>query len=55
MLAIHLRPENGTTVALHERWAGAGSERFWLEITDRTDIGVNLTAPKQDDTGNEYW
>src|SRR5687767_7611611 len=27
----------------------------WLEITDRTDLGVNLKAPQFDDAGRRYW
>jgi len=29
-------------------WAGDDRERFWLEITDRPDIGVDLHAPQRD-------
>jgi len=29
-------------------WAGDHGERFWLEITDRPDIGVDLHAPQRD-------
>lgn len=27
-------------------------ERYWLEITDRPDIGVDLHAPQRDASGN---
>jgi hypothetical protein len=32
-------------------WARAPDERFWLEITDRPDIGVDLHAPQRDAGG----
>jgi hypothetical protein len=32
-------------------WAGDARERFWLETTNRTDIGVDLKAPSADDRG----
>lgn len=34
-------------------WTGNDSERFWLESTDRDDLGTNLHAPKLDDAGKE--
>lgn len=40
---------------LHEWWAGDPSERFWLEITDREDLGTNLWAPQLDDGGRPTW
>jgi hypothetical protein len=33
-------------------WAGDSRQRFWLEITDRPDIGVDLHCPQRDATGN---
>jgi hypothetical protein len=32
-------------------WAGDQRERFWLEITDRPDIGVDVHAPQRDASG----
>jgi hypothetical protein len=32
-------------------WADDPRERFWLEITDRPDIGVDLHAPQRDASG----
>lgn len=32
-------------------WAGDPRQRFWLEITDRPDIGVDLHCPQRDATG----
>jgi hypothetical protein len=42
-------------MAISEWWAGDPSERFWMEITDRSDLGANLHAPQKDAGGNEYW
>jgi hypothetical protein len=33
-------------------WANDSRERFWLEITDRSDIGVDLHCPQRDAAGN---
>ncbi|MFD9984460.1 protein NO VEIN domain-containing protein [Streptomyces massasporeus] len=36
-------------------WRRDPSERYWLEITNRDDIGTNLLAPQVNDQGVEYW
>ena len=36
-------------------WIETPGEKYWLEITDRTDLGTDLNAPERDDEGNEYW
>lgn len=36
-------------------WSGDPTERYWLESTDRKDLGTDLRAPAVDDTGKEYW
>ena len=33
-------------------WAGDPRQRFWLEITDRPDIGIDLHCPQRDATGS---
>lgn len=33
-------------------WQADPTERYWLEITDRPDIGVDLHAPQRDAQGN---
>jgi hypothetical protein len=33
-------------------WADDPRQRFWLEITDRPDIGIDLHCPQRDATGN---
>ncbi|MBV1852036.1 protein NO VEIN domain-containing protein [Catellatospora tritici] len=42
-------------MAINDWWADDPSERFWLEITYRDDVGGDLLAPKLDRTGAEYW
>jgi hypothetical protein len=37
---------------LNAWWEGDGRQRFWLEITDRPDIGVDLHCPQKDAAGN---
>jgi hypothetical protein len=39
----------------HRWWEGEGRERFWLEITDRHDLGVDLNAPQSGRNGREQW
>lgn len=36
-------------------WQDQQSERFWLETTDREDVGANLHAPQHDYSGRENW
>lgn len=36
-------------------WSGQRDERFWLEITDRKDIGIDLHAPQIGRDGQEIW
>jgi 5-methylcytosine-specific restriction protein A len=36
-------------------WAGDPSERYWLEATDREDIGADLKAPETDAGGRDNW
>src|SRR5579872_1935646 len=40
---------------VHKWWDDHPDEKFWLEITDRPDLGVDLKAPQTDDNGHEYW
>jgi hypothetical protein len=40
---------------LNEWWADDPSESFWLEITDRDDIGGYLRAPQQNENADPYW
>lgn len=36
-------------------WAEMAEERFWVEITDRADLGFDLAAPQFNEDGNRYW
>jgi hypothetical protein len=36
-------------------WNGLENERYWLEVTGRSDIGVNLKAPQANEGGDEFW
>ena len=39
----------------HKWWASDPGERFWLEVTRRDDIGVNLKAPQTGENGSDQW
>ena len=36
-------------------WESDQSERYWVEITDREDLGADLKCPPRNEAGNEYW
>ncbi len=36
-------------------WDGDDTERYWMEITNRQDLGADLHAPKLNDSGRPYW
>jgi hypothetical protein len=36
-------------------WEDDPDERYWLEITDRDDLGVDLHAPAERERGGGYW
>ena len=36
-------------------WEGDPTEVYWLEVTDRDDLGVDLRAPETDESGNPNW
>ncbi|WP_346008172.1 protein NO VEIN domain-containing protein [Janibacter terrae] len=40
---------------INEWWLGDSRERYWVEITNREDLGVNLIAPQVNDAGREEW
>lgn len=42
-------------MAIRAWWEGDPSETYWMEITDRSDLGGELWAPKSDATGGETW
>lgn len=36
-------------------WDADAGERYWLEATDRSDLGVDLRAPSTDSSGQDNW
>jgi uncharacterized protein DUF3883 len=42
-------------MAINDWWAGDDAERYWMEITDREDLGVDLNAPTRNGAGGEEW
>ncbi len=42
-------------MAIRAWWDGDPAETYWMEITDRDDLGSELWAPKADATGAEGW
>jgi hypothetical protein len=42
-------------MGLNRWWQDRGDEIFWMEITDRVDLGADLNAPQLADNGHEYW
>lgn len=50
-------PRLGTRpkMAAQHWWTGNPHERFWLEATDRDDIGTDLRAPLADAGGRDNW
>jgi hypothetical protein len=42
-------------MAINEWWAADPDQRFWMEITDRDDLGADLLAPTTDGGGRPYW
>jgi hypothetical protein len=55
-LALHgprrlAEPSSEDRGAIADWWERDGRERFWMEITDRPDIGTDLHCPQRDATG----
>jgi hypothetical protein len=40
---------------VNDWWSRWPDQRFWLEATDRTDIGADLRAPEADESGKDNW
>lgn len=40
---------------LHTWWATRPTERYWLEITGRDDLGTDLRAPLTNEHGRPFW
>ncbi len=39
-------------MAINKWWEDDDRQRYWMEITDRDNLGVDLHAPKTDQSGN---
>jgi len=46
---------NERSSGINDWWKNEPRERFWLEVTDRPDIGINLKAPQTNEHGKEFW
>lgn len=44
-----------TKSQIHTWWVKRPGEIFWLEVTGRPDIGVNLKAPQANEHGADFW
>jgi len=42
-------------VVINDWWSGDPAERFWMETTKRTDLGVDLNAPRLNGAGKAQW
>src|SRR5262245_35801410 len=40
---------------MHDWWVNWPDQKFWLEATDREDIGADLRAPELDESGKDNW
>jgi hypothetical protein len=40
---------------IYKWWASRPEQKFWLEVTRREDLGVNLKAPQTDEQGQASW
>jgi hypothetical protein len=47
--------ERSNRLRLNRWWDGNPDEIYWLEITDRTNLGDDLNAPQRRDDGREFW
>lgn len=39
----------------HYWWSTLPGERYWCEITDRSNVGSDLLCPQSDESGKPYW
>jgi hypothetical protein len=42
-------------LGVHAWWEQRPAERYWLEVTDRIDIGTNLNAPQRNEKDAPFW
>lgn len=40
---------------INQWWSSNSQEEYWIEVTDRYDIGVNLKSPQYNENGEEFW
>lgn len=40
---------------INQWWSNNSQEKYWIELTDRRDIGFNLKAPQYNENGEEFW
>lgn len=55
--AVSVPPASAATTGAgpNRWWELLEGERYWLETTDRDDIGTDLKAPRLDESGRENW
>ncbi|MGC4796922.1 protein NO VEIN domain-containing protein [Micromonospora saelicesensis] len=54
-LPAQRRSGEPSSVRLNEWWQDDPAECYWLEITDRDDLGANVQALQRDGSGRENW
>ena len=40
---------------MNQWWDGLEAERYWMELTDREDLGADLRTPLTDDASKPNW
>ena len=48
---MHESEESFDLPKVHDWWTGQERERYWMEATDRKDLGANLIAPVSENAG----
>jgi hypothetical protein len=54
-MSPHWRFWRGEEVSVASWWENDPTEVYWLEVTDRDDLGVDLRAPEHDESGKPNW
>ncbi len=49
------QPAGAGTVRINEWWRDDPAECYWMEITNREDLGANVRALQRDGSGRENW
>lgn len=50
-----LANSNAPAATVNRWWLGRPRQRFWVEVTSRSDVGTDLRAPQTDESGQWYW